>query len=129
RVCAGQTNHGFAPPDACSFNCRSDSRSWPCSGRWRTTTRDSFPRGLGSLGPGRLVGRGDYHPPLGRGRTPPAPGAPPRRETLLEGGLARVIATALRRIEDWPARDFAAVCGRCDARHLGVVAAGHPAHG
>src|SRR6266478_5645668 len=111
RVCAGQTNHSYASPDACSFNCRSDSRSWPCSEHQRTTARDSFPHWLGSLGPGRLVERGAYHPPLGRGRTPAAPDAPPRRATTLEWRLARVIAPALRRIADWPARDFAAVCG------------------
>src|SRR5439155_12083832 len=128
-VCAGQTNHSLASPDACSFNCRSDSRSWPCSERQRTTARDSFPHGLGSLGPGCLVERGDYHPPLGRGRTPAAPGAPPRRETTLEGGLARVIAPALRRVADWPECDFAAVRRRRDARYLGMVAADHPATG
>ena len=53
----------------------------------------------------------------------------PWRATTLEWGLARVTAPALRRIARWAARDLVAVSGRRDARHLGMVAAGHPAPG
>ena len=104
-------NHSLPPPDACPFARRSGSRFWPCAGRRRATARDAFPRRLGSRGPGRLVGRGGGDSPFGCGRAPAAPGAPPRRATTFECGLARVIAPALRGIADWAARDFVAVRG------------------
>ena len=123
KATAASLHQPPAPPTAAAIHA-----AGPAQGGGGRRLATHFHTGC-SLGPGRLVERSAYHPPLGRGRTPPAPGAPPRRETTLEGGLARVIAPALRGIADWAASDFAAVCGRRDARHLGMVAASHPAPG